>query len=484
MDFAKLIAFQASIGPGRPALAYTGGIATYGVLAGAVSVALDRLRALGLKPGQLAAIDVRNPFHHTALLIALALEGVASISVQNAFAIQSSGLQIDVLLADRYARPAPGITTAAVDDSWFDHDPKRTRYVAKLMRAPGMLRQDRVIRVVSSSGVTGRPKSVAITTGVLGRRLANGAFTHGGGSFGGARVMSLMGLSTLPAFMSVFGTLCGGGVICFAPNPAEALQVIQMLQVELLSLTPFQLQILLEAEGTSPPPPSLRSVILGGARTPRGQLAMARARLCANVMVGYGTTEAGSIAHAPAAAVESNDHAAGYILPWAELQVVDEADEPVGPGVEGRFRVRSNEMAGYAHGSVAEVKEVGDWFYPGDVGAIDAEGMVFVTGRLIEVINRGGSIVAPDFVDEVLNASGLVSDCAAFGVMNEKGIEEIWAAVVPAPGYEEQQLLHHCREKLADRAPERLVQVAEIPRSDVGKVLRSRVRESVLAAAE
>lgn len=485
MDLAKLIVYQASVGREKPALAYTGGIATHGVLAGAVAVAMDRLRAIDLRPGHLAAVDVRNPFHHTALLIALALEGVASISVQNAFGIEASGLRVDALLADRYARPAAGLRTAPVDDDWFDHDPKRAPDFARLMSAPGLPREDDVIRVVSSSGTTGRPKAVAITSAVLGRRFANAAFTFGGASRGGARVMSLMGFSTLPAFMSAFGTLCGGGVICFAPNPAEALQVIQMLQVNVLSLTPFQLQGLLQAQGVAQPPPSLQTVVIGGARTPRAELVRARALLCNNVMVGYGTTEAGSIAHAHAGAVETIEDAAGYVLPWAELQVADEAGEPVAPGVEGRFRVKSNEMAAYLSGEVGNMEKIGpDWFYPGDVGMIRPDGMVIVSGRATEVINRGGSIVAPDLVDEVVRASAMVSDCAAFGVTAGSGIEEIWAAVVPAAGYDRQALLRFCRERLADKAPERLVEVAEIPRNDMGKVMRHRVREAALAAQQ
>lgn len=484
MDFAKLIIYQASVGPERPALAFTGGVATYGVLAGAAAVAGERISVLGLGPGCLVAVDVRNPFHHATLLLALALQGAASVSVQNSFAIEETGIRIDALLQDDYSSPAPGLRTEKVDPSWFDHDRKQPPPVARLLGAPGMASESQVLRVVFSSGTTGRPKAVAITPAVLGRRFANASFTYGGTSLAGARVMSLMGFSTLPAFMSLFGTLCGGGLICYAPNAREALQIIQMFQVSVLSLTPHQLKSLVEAQGSAPPPASLQTLIVGGSRTPRSLAAAARARLCGNLMIGYGTTEAGSISHVHASAVDGVENAAGFVLPWAKLEAVDSDGNATPAGEEGLLRVSSNEMASYALGSIDNLEPLDrDWFYPGDIGAIREDGMVIVRGRSSELINRGGAIVAPDLVEQVLNASPMVADSAAFGATGPSGFEEIWAAVVPATGYDAQALLAYCRAKLADKTPDKLIAIDRIARNDMGKIMRHEVRNMVLSGA-
>jgi acyl-CoA synthetase (AMP-forming)/AMP-acid ligase II len=482
MDFAKLALYQATVGAERPALAYTGGVATYGVLAGATAIAAARIRQLSLGSGHVAAVDVRNPFQHLVLLLALALEGVASVSVQNSYAIALSGFQVDALLADRFAVPAPGLNIIPVDDAWFDHDPKRPPNFAQLLAAPGIAQPGAVLRVVFSSGTTGRPKPVAIAADVFGRRLANGSFTYGGASLAGSRVMSLMGFSTLPAFMSAFGTLAGGGVICFAPSPPEALHLMNLFQVGLVSMTPHQLRNLLAAQGHAAPPTSLHTIVLGGAKFPPAMVAEARAKLCSNLMLGYGTTEAGSISHVHASAVEGVPDAAGRVLPWVTLEIVDDAGMPLPAGMSGRIRVRSNEMASYLGTHLTDIQPINDWFYPGDIGSLQPDGMLVVSGRSTEMINRGGGIIAPDLVEEVLLAAPGVADAAAVGMTNDAGLEEIWAAVVVGTGFDPTEALRFCQLRLSDRAPERLIPIDVVPRNDMGKIIREDVRQFLRGA--
>ena len=83
-------------------------------------------------------------------------------------------------------------------DAWRNRwDSLRLFTPSRYSGLPGMGFEQRPIRVVASSGTTGRPKSVGITPAVLSRRLANGSFTYGGSALAGSRVMSLMGFSTL-----------------------------------------------------------------------------------------------------------------------------------------------------------------------------------------------------------------------------------------------------------------------------------------------
>jgi long-chain acyl-CoA synthetase len=67
-----------------------------------------------------------------------------------------------------------------------------------------------------------------------------------------------------------------------------------------------------------------------------------------------------------------------------------------------------------------------------------------------------------------------------FGVKNPTGIEEIWAAVVPTPGFKLNELVEFSRRRIPDRVPARFIEVAEIPRNQMGKVMRAKLRESVL----
>jgi acyl-CoA synthetase (AMP-forming)/AMP-acid ligase II len=108
MHLAKQVLYQATASPQKPALAYPGGVATYTALAGAIRTAAHQLRSVGLEQGNVVAIDVRNPLHHTALILALELCGITSVSVQTSFSIKVSGLKLDAILVD--ASPAHRLT--------------------------------------------------------------------------------------------------------------------------------------------------------------------------------------------------------------------------------------------------------------------------------------------------------------------------------------------------------------------------------------
>jgi acyl-CoA synthetase (AMP-forming)/AMP-acid ligase II len=189
------------------------------------------------------------------------------------------------------------------------------------------------------------------------------------------------------------------------------------------------------------------------------------------------------MAHAPAALLTHMEGAAEYAYPWVRLESVDEEGRPVTPGEQGMFRVKTSEQAYYVvdHPDNALLFRDG-WFYPRDVGTINAEGLITVTGRSAEVINRGSSIVAPDLVERVLMLHPSITAAVAFGMPTKTGIEEIWAAVVAPDRFNEAELLHFCRERLADKAPHTIRRIDAVPRTDSGKPKRRQAREQVLAA--
>jgi len=483
MDFAKLVMFQARSRINEPAVAFAGGVATYGVLASAVESATAKLVATGLKQGDLVTIDVRNPLQHVALILALGLSGIVSASVQTSFNVEMSGLKPDAILVDQFAKQPPGLRLIAVDDSWFLADAERGPDFVKLLALPGFPDEDAVARVVFSSGTTGVPKSTGFTGRNMELRLAHASFTYGGGAVGGIRVLCMMGFSTFGGYLAMIGALASGGMACFAQQPPDVLHVVRMFGVDLLILAVVQLQAVLAALGDGRPPPSLKTVTAGGSRIPAALLKDAQARLCSNIIFGYGSTEAGSMAHAPASMLMQIDGAAGFAYPWVTLEAVDEEGRPAAPGETGIFRVKTSEQAHYVvdHPDNALLFRDG-WFYPGDVGTIGADGLITVTGRSAEVINRGGSIVAPDLVERVLAMHPSVKEAVVFGLPTKTGIDEIYAAVVAPDRFNEAELLHFCRERLADKAPGKIRRLDAIPRTDSGKPKRRMVREQIMAA--
>jgi long-chain acyl-CoA synthetase len=155
------------------------------------------------------------------------------------------------------------------------------------------------------------------------------------------------------------------------------------------------------------------------------------------------------------------------------LRVVDAAGEQVPEGAVGELLVRPPRMAvGYAGGSELADRVDGDGFVrTGDYGRIDADGFVWIEGRVSDVINRGGNKVFPDQVEEVLRLSPGVSEAAVVGVSDPRLGEVPVAFVVGDAGDDELEEL--CRRHLTPyKVPVAFRRLPALPRSEVGKVLR------------
>jgi acyl-CoA synthetase (AMP-forming)/AMP-acid ligase II len=117
----------------------------------------------------------------------------------------------------------------------------------------------------------------------------------------------------------------------------------------------------------------------------------------------------------------------------------------------------------------------GDWFRTGDQGTMDEEGYVTITGRLKEIINRGGEKVSPREVDEILMEHPAVHQCVTFGMPHDMLGEEVAAAIVLKQGAEasDRELRDFARMRLADfKVPKKILILAEIPVGATGKLQR------------
>ncbi len=482
MQLVKAVVHQARRSEPDPAVAFSGGIATFGMLMGQTAAAVEALQTLGVQSGRFVILDVRNPVNHLALIYALALLGVRSASVSTVFSTALSGPKPDLFLTDRDDVAPTGLKTVRIDPLWFAYDASAPVNYASLLSLPGFPDPDDVFRYVYSSGTTGRPKCVAITNRSMEARIAHILLTLNRRSSAGAEV-NLMGFSTTLGIMAPFFTHTVGALLCYPANPAETLQMIRLFNVSSVNGAVVQIKMLVDALGSAPPPANLKSVGIAAAKVPLGLLHEVRARLCSNVISAYGSTELGALSFGTGANLERGDGATGYALPWVTIEIVDDDREPVPPGTDGIVRARSDELAYYvdADGSPAEMLDDG-WFYPGDYGRIEPDGLVVITGRTSEIINRGGVIVAPDFIEEVLSDDPSVAECAALGIPTDTGIDQIWAAVVAHDDLDADATLQRARQKLGERGPDRLIVVTSLPRAESGKLMRNALREQLIAA--
>jgi acyl-CoA synthetase (AMP-forming)/AMP-acid ligase II len=200
----------------------------------------------------------------------------------------------------------------------------------------------------------------------------------------------------------------------------------------------------------------------------------------------YGMTETSTIAQNP---LPPGERRAGSVgLPAAcEVAILGDDGAPLSAGQTGEIVVRGPTVfTGYENDDEGNRRAFhGGWFRTGDVGHIDADGYLFVAGRLKEIINRGGAKVLPPEVDAALMAHSGVADAACFGVQHPTLGEDLVAAVVlrPDAAVSAQQLRDAALERLpAYKVPSRIVLVNIIPRDVQGKLRRGELAD-VLAQA-
>ena len=313
-----------------------------------------------------------------------------------------------------------------------------------VFQLPDPPERDHTALVVHTSGTTGRPTPVEITYGNI-RANARGlaqAMALGDDE----RWLCPLPLSHVGGLMVVLRSALMGTTAVLG-----AAERVSDGDVTTASLVPTQLQRLLDAGAA--PGPSLRRILLGGGPMPRALLARARAAgfpVCPS----YGLTQACSTV----TVAEPGDlETAGKPLPGVGVAVTGEGEIIVsGATVNALGGVRT-----------------------GDLGRLDDQGRLIVTGRRGDVIITGGENVAPAEVEAVLAEHPDVAEAAVFARPHPIWGEAITALVVPRDGAEPDAaaLRLHCLERLAPfKVPKAFELVAELPRTASGKVRRSELR--------
>ncbi|MGB8214480.1 MAG: AMP-binding protein [Anaerolineales bacterium] len=195
------------------------------------------------------------------------------------------------------------------------------------------------------------------------------------------------------------------------------------------------------------------------------------------VIEAYGMTEAShQVASNPLPPLPRKPGSVG--LPAGpEIAIMAEASAKLMPvGIHGEIVLRGpNVTAGYIHDPEANSKSFTEgWFRTGDQGFLDDDGYLFITGRLKEIINRGGEKISPREIDEVFLAHPAVAQAVTFGLPDRVLGEDVAVAVVlKQPSVSEQDLRRYAGTRLAyHKVPRRVIILAEIPKGATGKIQR------------
>jgi acyl-CoA synthetase (AMP-forming)/AMP-acid ligase II len=345
-----------------------------------------------------------------------------------------------------------------------------------------------------TSGATGRPKAVlhsyARVNCALKSTMLPGFDAH-------AVLLIIPPVFHVAGAVWAAQSLLAGATMIFTGGDTTILELIASAGVTHALMVPTLIQLMLDEQDKSGrATPSLRLVAYGTSPITSSLLTRAMARLGCSFTQMYGSTEAGGIITGLAIADHVIDgpgsgrlRSAGRPLPGITVKVVDPVSgADLGISEIGELVVRTPwVMQGYWHDKEAtdDVIDSGGWLHTHDAAHLDADGYVYISGRLDDVIISGGENVHPGEVEEVLATLPGLASAALVGIPDRRWGEMVAAAVVADGGQPltEQQVIDYCRERLAGyKCPRRVVFVDELPRNATGKVVRREVRDRLISA--
>jgi acyl-CoA synthetase (AMP-forming)/AMP-acid ligase II len=347
---------------------------------------------------------------------------------------------------------------------------------------PGLAQAEDVALVLHTSGTTSRPKivplrhvNVTASAGNIGRALALTADDVG------LNIMPLFHIHGLIA--ATLAAVAAGGSVCCTPgfNAFRFYGWLAAVRPTWITAVPTMFQAVLpyaERNRAAITGGRLRLLRTSSASLPAPVMGELEAAFGVPVIESYGMTEAAhQMASNPLPPAPRYPGSVG-IAAGPEIAIMAEGSGDLLPvGTPGEVVIRGrNVTAGYEANPEANAKAfVGGWFRTGDEGYLDAAGYLRLTGRLKEIIVRGGEKVSPLEVDAVLLAFPAVAQALTFAMPHPKLGEEVAAAIVLAPGAaaDEAGLRAFCAERLAAfKVPRKIVFLDEIPKGATGKLQR------------
>jgi len=167
-----------------------------------------------------------------------------------------------------------------------------------------------------------------------------------------------------------------------------------------------------------------------------------------------------------------------------EIIIVDDAKQECAPTEVGELVIRGSNLLDYYYKNpdATDASIVDGWFYSGDLGMKDKDGYIFITGRIKELIIRGGENIAPREIDDVLYQHEAILEAAAVGVDDDLYGQEVVACVVLRDGYQcsEQELIEFCKTGVGKyKCPKIIYFFDDLPKGPSGKILRLKLPELI-----
>ncbi|MBS0267734.1 MAG: AMP-binding protein [Proteobacteria bacterium] len=345
---------------------------------------------------------------------------------------------------------------------------------------PGPAESDDTALILHTSGTTSRPKIVPLTHANVAASASNIATALNLAS--GDRALNIMPLFHIHGLIAgVLAPLSRGGSIFCTPgfNALKFFAAVEEAAPTWYTAVPTMHQAIVGRASHNREiiaRHKLRFIRSSSSSLPPQVITELEAAFGAPVVEAYGMTEA---AHQMASNPIGGTRKPGTvgIAAGPEVAIMDPDGNLLAAGETGEIVIRGgNVTAGYENNDKANAEAfTNGWFRTGDQGTIDACGYITITGRLKEIINRGGEKVSPREVDEVLMDHPAVLQVVTFAVPHDKLGEDVAAAVVLREGKQatERELRDFASEHLANfKVPRKILLLPEIPKGATGKLQR------------
>jgi fatty-acyl-CoA synthase len=360
-----------------------------------------------------------------------------------------------------------------------------------LAERQGSCREDHAVTILYTSGTTGAPKGVMSTHfGIINTTLASAE---------NQRLTEKDRLCLSVPLSHMFGCVCVTlasvikGATLVIPSetfdPVKILEAIEKERCTAIYGSPSAFIALMgDPRYRASDVKSLRTGIMGGAQCPMEVMKKVVDEMgVREIVIGYGQTESSSwitMTH-PDDPLELRVSTVGRPLPNVEAKIIDpiSGDEvPTDAGAVGEICARGFNMKGYYKmpSATANAIDSGGWLHTGDLGSMDGSGYVRTAGRLKEVINKGGKVLFPTEIEEVLFCHPKILNVQVFGVPDKKLGEEVaaWIKLEEGTTATEEEIHRYCKERLpVSHLPRYIKFVREFPTTPLGKVQKFKMRE-------
>jgi long-chain acyl-CoA synthetase len=494
--FADGIRAASARTPGKAALLVGTQALSFASLAGRIDRVSNLIHSgLRIPPGQRVGIVAPNRIEYVEVVCGASSAGVAVTTVGPA----ASGPELAYICGD--AEPQALFVDPGLEELARAHAGDRVKHVipfgpvydglllsAADTQCPVAVDETEVFCIPYTSGSTGRPKGVQLTHRARVLAAFCTAAEHGCYS-PDDRAIAVTPLFHGAGLLATLTPLFFGASVRLMQRFAieELLQAVESFAATSTYMIPAHFAALLDLGGRAHRyrTDSLKAVMSG--TSPLGQ--SVKERVVAFFGEGklydrYGSTEGGVVSCLRPRDQLRKIGCAGQPLPLVRIQPFTPEGEPAEPGEAGEIGMASPYLfAGYLNMPEETARVMrGEWYITGDIGRVDEEGYLYLLARKNDMIISGGENVYPREVEDVIGAHDAVAACAVVGLPHPYWGEAVTAFVVLREGRTvgAEALIARCRDRLSRyKAPKEVRFVADLPRNEMGKILRGRLADDV-----